>query len=127
MPSTCDTRVLTAPEPGGTAVIAVSGEVDGSAKSVLPAAYERAVAAHAPTRVLLDFHDVDYINSTGIAVIVGVLAQARADRRQVAAAGLSEHYRHIFTITRLVDFIELVADSPTSPDPTTTVAAHAAG
>jgi anti-sigma B factor antagonist len=113
MPSTCDTHVRTATESGGTAVVTLTGEVDGSAKHVLPAAYAAAVAVLDPAKVLLDFHGVDYINSTGIAVIVSVLAQARAERRIIAAAGLTEHYRHIFTITRLVDFMEVL-------DPATT-------
>ena len=45
---------------------------------------------------------------------VGVLAQARSERRTISALGLSDHYKHIFTITRLVDFIQLVdpADLP---------------
>lgn len=112
MPSTCEIRVENATEPGGRAVMALRGEVDSSAKEILPSAYAEAVAVNDPATVLLDFHGVDYINSTGIAVIVSVLARARADRRTVAAAGLTEHYRHIFTITRLVDFMEVL-------DPTT--------
>lgn len=116
MPSTCEYVVTPAPEAGGTAVVTLRGEVDGSAKTVLPAAYAEAVAEHEPARVLLDFHAVDYINSTGIAVIVGVLARARGERRVVAAAGLTEHYRHIFTITRLVDFVELL--DPAHPETT---------
>ncbi len=108
MPSTCKTDVRPATEPGGTATVTLAGEVDGSAKGVLPEAYAAAVAVNEPAKVLLDFHAVDYINSTGIAVIVSVLAQARADRRAIVAAGLTEHYRHIFTITRLVDFMEVL-------------------
>ena len=60
--------------------------------------------------VVLDFAAVDYINSTGIALIVSVLARARAERRKVVACGLSAHYREIFDITRLSDFIELFPD-----------------
>jgi anti-anti-sigma factor len=60
--------------------------------------------------VVLDFAAVDYINSTGIALIVSVLARARAERRKVVASGLSPHYREIFDITRLSDFIELFPD-----------------
>ena len=93
-----------------------SGEVDGSAA----ASADRAYARHArhptwrPEQVVLDFTAVDYINSTGIALIVSVLAHARAEHRKVVASGLSEHYREIFDITRLSDFIELF---PTSTAP----------
>ena len=96
----------------GAAVIELSGEVDGAAATVLTSAYERAVAA-SPDRqdtIVLDFAAVDYINSTGIALIVSVLARARAERRKVVASGLSAHYREIFDITRLSDFIELFPD-----------------
>ena len=112
MPERCEATVRPATAPGGTAVIALRGELDGEAKALLPAAYAEAVATGDPAGVLLDLTDVGYINSTGIAVIVGVLATARIERRAVSAAGLTEHYKHIFTITRLVDFIALV-DQPT--------------
>jgi anti-anti-sigma factor len=65
------------------------------------------VADWDPATVVLDFAAVRYINSTGIALIVSVLARARAQRRAVLASGLSDHYREIFDITRLSDFIEL--------------------
>jgi anti-sigma B factor antagonist len=94
----------------GTAVIELTGEVDGSAAAVLTAAYQQAVADGTAQTVVLDFARVDYINSTGIALIVSVLAQARAQRRKVVASGLSEHYREIFDITRLSDFIEVFGD-----------------
>ena len=60
--------------------------------------------------LLLDFGDVAYINSTGIALIVGLLGRARADGVAVAACRLSDHYREIFEITRLSDFMSIHAD-----------------
>jgi anti-sigma B factor antagonist len=110
MTSMCEatTRILP-----GAAVIELSGEVDGSAAAVLTAAYQTAVTGDGTQpieTVVLDFGAVDYINSTGIALIVSVLARARAERRKVVASGLSAHYREIFDITRLSDFIELFPD-----------------
>jgi anti-anti-sigma factor len=90
-------------------VIELTGDIDGSARDVLEAAYTEA-AGEAP--LLLGFERVDYINSTGIALIVGLLARARAEGRPVSARGLSEHYREIFEITRLSDFITILADEP---------------
>jgi len=51
-----------------------------------------------------------YINSTGIAVIVGLLARARAAGIEVRAYGLTAHYREIFEITRLADFMAINPD-----------------
>lgn len=106
MASNCEASVS---QIRGLAVVALSGEVDGSAATVLGSAYDAAVRDE-PTAVLLDFAAVDYINSTGIALIVSVLAKARSEGRRVVASGLSEHYRRIFDITRLSDFIQLYAD-----------------
>lgn len=97
------------------AVIELTGDVDGAAADTLAAAYERAAgydsgAGADPATIVMDFSDVGYINSTGIAVIVSVLARARAQRRAIVACGLSDHYREIFDITRLSDFIELFSD-----------------
>lgn len=91
---------------GTDAIVAMSGEIDGQADPALDNAYSEAEQL-APGKVVLDFADVDYINSTGIALIVGVLARARAAHLPVSAVGLSDHYREIFTITRLSDFMEI--------------------
>jgi anti-anti-sigma factor len=89
--------------------IELRGEVDGRAEGGLQDAYAEA-AARDPRRLLLDFAGVDYINSTGIALIVGLLARARKERREVVARGLSPHYREIFEITRLADFMTILPD-----------------
>jgi anti-anti-sigma factor len=89
----------------GTAVIELVGEVDRDAEAALDAAYNE--VDQAPT-VILDFSGVSYINSTGIAVIVGLLARARTNEQALGARGLSEHYRQIFEITRLSDFMTIL-------------------
>ena len=107
MQSKCETDVRRL---GDCAVIEIRGEVDGSAAAVLSAAYDGAVATGTPSCVLLDFARVDYINSTGIALIVSVLARAGRKAARSIASGLSDHYRQIFVITRLSDFIQLYDD-----------------
>jgi anti-sigma B factor antagonist len=126
MTSMCEAKTRVLP---GAAVIEISGEVDGSAAAVLADAYQRAVGAGQDGAdsdlgtVVLDFAAVDYINSTGIALIVSVLARARAERRKVVASGLSPHYRGTFDITRLSDFIELFPDLDRAVSQLTTPAA----
>ena len=93
----------------GVAVVDLSGEIDSGAEESLNASYDEAAAGGAET-ILLNFGDVDYINSTGIALIVGVLAKARKDQRSITACGLADHYREIFEITRLSDFMQIFPD-----------------
>lgn len=93
----------------GAVIIDLRGEINSTVEAVLNKAYEQAEAAQ-PGSIILNFTDVDYINSTGIALIVGLLARARKTKRALAVFGLSEHYQDIFTITRLSDFMQIYAD-----------------
>ena len=95
-------------EPGG-AVLDLKGEINGFAEEALDAAYAEAEKDN-PETILLNFEGVEYINSTGIALIVGLLAKARASKRRLLAYGLSDHYVEIFEITRLSDFVSVFPD-----------------
>lgn len=94
---------------GDVAVLDLSGELDRAAADLLATAHDRAVDS-GPRALVLNFADVDYINSTGIALIVTVLARARQAGREVRVVGLTDHYRHIFEITRLSDFLDFYDD-----------------
>jgi anti-anti-sigma factor len=87
------------------AVVLLAGDISGGAEAGLLEAF---AATGDSSVVVLDFADVSYINSTGIALIVGVLAEARKTGREVRARGLAEHYREIFRITRLSDFMTIL-------------------
>ena len=96
----------------GASIIDLVGDVDSSAEATLQRGYDDAAAGGGP--VVLNFTGADYINSTGIALIVGLLAQARARDVQIAACGLSDHYREIFEITRLADYMP-IAENEDAP------------
>ena len=93
----------------GVVVLDLRGEINGFAQEALDAAYAEA-ESNGPEVILLNFEGVDYINSTGIALIVGLLARARVSKRRLVAYGLSDHYVEIFEITRLSDFMSVFPD-----------------
>jgi anti-sigma B factor antagonist len=93
----------------GVVVLDLRGEINGFAQEALDAAYSEAESKD-PETILLNFEGVDYINSTGIALIVGLLARARVSKRRLVAYGLSDHYVEIFEITRLSDFMSVFPD-----------------
>ncbi len=90
-------------------IIDLHGEINGSVEAVLTMAYDKAELQE-PATIVLNFSDVDYMNSTGIALIVGLLARARKAHRTLTVYGLSEHYTEIFNITRLADFMHIYQD-----------------
>jgi len=93
----------------GVAVIDLADDVDRGAEAALEAAWREATEER-PSAVVLNFEGAGYINSTGIALIVGLLARGRAAGIEVRAYGLSPHYREIFEITRLADFVAINPD-----------------
>ena len=94
-------------------VLDISGDLRGDAREDLEAAYADA-AAREPQSVVLNLSDVQYIDSSGIALLVGLLARTRRDGRELSAFGLSDHYREIFAITRMSEFIHVYDDEPSA-------------
>lgn len=93
----------------GVTIIDLRGEINTFAEEALDAAYSEAVETRS-NAILLNFSGVDYINSTGIALIVSLLSRASSTQKRLAAYGLNDHYREIFAITRLTDFMPVYAD-----------------
>jgi anti-sigma B factor antagonist len=89
-----------------TAVVDIKGEVTAACEPALMLAYEAAGGA-ATSRLVLNFAGLDYMNSGGIGMLVTLLVRANRQRQQLAAYGLSEHYREIFELTRLDEAITI--------------------
>ena len=85
-------------------IIDIQGEVTAFAESVLMDAYAEASAdgAHA---IILNFNGLEYMNSSGIGLLVTLLIRINRQKQRLLTFGLSEHYRHIFELTRLDDAI----------------------
>lgn len=105
----------------GAGIIDLHGDLDGHAEGALDRAWEQ-LSASPPEVLVLHFGDVGYVNSTGIALIVGLLARARETDTPVRAVGLTDHYRHIFEITRLADFMTIVTNDDAAIDGSATPA-----
>jgi anti-sigma B factor antagonist len=58
-------------------------------------------------KVLLNFSNLEYMNSSGIGLLVTLLIRANRQGQHIAAFGLSPHYRDIFELTRLDEAIHI--------------------
>ena len=88
----------------GAAIISIVGEMTGFAESALMEAYNEAMKEGAQALVL-NFKDLEYMNSTGIGLLVTLLIRTQRQQQRLMACGLSEHYRQIFDLTRLNEAI----------------------
>jgi anti-sigma B factor antagonist len=89
-----------------TSIIDIQGEVTAFAEEVLMQAYNQAMA---PTthNLILNFSGLEYMNSSGIGLLVTLLIRVNRQKQHMLSYGLSEHYRNIFDITRLSDAIKI--------------------
>jgi anti-sigma B factor antagonist len=89
------------------AVVDIKGEVTAACEPVLMSAYEAASDGNKTSRLVLNFAGLEYMNSGGIGMLVTLLVRANRQRQELAAYGLSEHYREIFELTRLDEAITI--------------------
>jgi anti-sigma B factor antagonist len=88
-------------------IVDISGELTGAAEQELMDAYH---AADRPgvRAIVLNFSGLEYMNSTGIGLLVTLLVRANRQRQKLLAFGLSDHYRQIFALTRLDEAIGIL-------------------
>jgi anti-sigma B factor antagonist len=90
-------------------VIDIKGEVTGFAENNLMDAYTQATNGQTKA-IVLNFSGLDYMNSSGIGLLVTLLIRAQRQKQHLHAYGLSEHYRNIFKLTRLNEAIQVFDD-----------------
>jgi anti-sigma B factor antagonist len=87
-------------------VIDINGELTAFAEGVLMQAYNQ--ASNGKVRaIILNFEGLEYMNSSGIGLLVTLLIRVNREKQRLLTYGLTEHYRNIFQITRLDDAITM--------------------
>jgi anti-sigma B factor antagonist len=81
-------------------VIKLSGEIDLQHSPKLRQLLQTKITAKTPA-LLLDFTEVKYIDSSGLATLVEYYKNSRAYSGRMAVAGLSNRVRSIFDLVRL--------------------------
>jgi anti-sigma B factor antagonist len=88
----------------GVSVIDVKGELTAFAEGVLMDAYSQASDGRVRA-IVLNFEGLEYMNSSGIGLLVTLLIRVNREKQRLLTYGLSDHYQNIFQITRLDDAI----------------------
>jgi anti-sigma B factor antagonist len=87
-------------------VIDINGELTAFAEGVLMQAYNQASDGKVRA-IILNFEGLEYMNSSGIGLLVTLLIRVNREKQRLLTYGLTEHYRNIFQITRLDDAITM--------------------
>jgi len=89
-----------------TSIIDITGEINAFAENALMDAYTLATTNGARS-ILLNFENLEYMNSSGIGLLVTLLIRVQRQKQHLMAYGLNEHYRQIFELTRLNEAITI--------------------
>jgi anti-sigma B factor antagonist len=87
-------------------VVDVKGELTAFAEGVLMDAYGQA-SEGGVRGIVLNFEGLEYMNSSGIGLLVTLLIRVNREKQRLLVYGLSDHYQSIFQITRLDDAIAI--------------------
>lgn len=93
----------------GVAIIDLMGDVTTFAEEKINSAY-REVTDQGARYVLLNFRQNDYINSAGIAILIGIVTEVNRHNQKLAVSGLSQHFQKIFRMVGLAQYAEIYQD-----------------
>jgi anti-sigma B factor antagonist len=97
---------LTTPAGHDVSVLRFEGDIASTSKDAVLGAYQ-SLPKERIRIVLLDFSKVDYINSSGIALVIQLLIEASNAGQKVYAFGLSAHFTKVFTMVGITKYAGL--------------------
>lgn len=87
-------------------IVDINGEINAQSESVLMEAYNQACLSGTRS-IILNFSGLEYMNSSGIGLLVTLLIRVKRQNQRLLAFGLTDHYQQIFELTRLNEAIGL--------------------
>lgn len=99
---------------GDVAVVALTGELDVAAAALVEGEIDRMTADHSPSTIVLDLSQLDFMDSTGLRLVVLSDQKLRAQGRRFALIRGSDEVHKVFEITRMaerLDFVDSVQDA----------------
>lgn len=96
---------------GEVAVVALSGELDVAGAALLQHELDRVIADHEPPHLLVDLSALDFMDSTGLRLVVLAANRARADERRFSLVRGNPDVHRVFEITRMTDHLAFVGSA----------------
>lgn len=91
------------------AIIDLVGDVTTFAERKINNAYREVTEAGARF-ILINFRQNDYINSAGIAILIGIVTEVSRQNQKLAFSGLSQHFQKIFRMVGLAQYAAIYQD-----------------
>jgi anti-sigma B factor antagonist len=90
-------------------VLRFAGDISSTSREAVLGTYQGLSKIDHP-RILLDFTKVDYLNSSGIALVIQVLLEASRSEQSISIFGLTPHFQKVFTMVGITKYTTLYPD-----------------
>jgi anti-anti-sigma factor len=90
-------------------VLRFAGDITSSSESAILGTYE-GLAPETSHRILLDFSKVEYLNSSGIALIIQLMYAASKKGQSIQTFGLTPHFQKVFTMVGITKYTSMHED-----------------
>ena len=100
------TRTATGASGDAVTILTFTGDISSTSKDAILESYNAVPAT--VSKVLLDFRGVEYINSSGIAIVIQLLLEAaKVGKRTIGIFGLTPHFNKVFTMVGVAKYASL--------------------
>jgi anti-anti-sigma factor len=93
-------------------VIRFTGDITSASQVAVTGTYEG--LPESAKRILLDFSKVEYLNSSGIALVIQMMIAASKKGQKIVTFGLTPHFVKVFTMVGITKYTSLHADEKTA-------------
>jgi anti-sigma B factor antagonist len=92
---------------GGAPLLAVSGELDLASSPTLEQELQR-VTVKSPTLIIIDLRDLEFMDSTGLSVLIRAHQQAQQSGYRLGIVNGSRQIRRLLSLTGVADRLTIV-------------------
>jgi anti-sigma B factor antagonist len=89
-------------------VLRFAGDITSASKAAVLGTYQG--IPDTTKRILLDFSGVEYLNSSGIALIIQMMIAASKSNQTIQTFGLKPHFQKVFTMVGITKYTTLHSD-----------------
>ena len=91
---------------GNVSVIGLKGDITSDGEAPIKDAYQT-VTREGATNILFDLKQTEYINTSGIAVLISIVMEAKKAGQKILVSGVSPHYKKVFELVRFSLYVTM--------------------
>ena len=92
----------------GLTICRVEGDIDIACSPDLKKVFDKLISQKTP-KIVIELSKVSYVDSSGLATLVGILKNMRSYGGKMRLAGMSPKIKSLFEITKLDKLFEIMA------------------